>query len=144
MINNIFQTKKDNNVWFIMSKRPSSNIQGKSILSRQSASNSNDIVKMCDDNKSLSNINPGKPFWSTFDEISKKDTTPSVFKVHPCLRNNSFANDLLENKDSFFRTVTNIDDVDIPQDNYVNMPLKNNNQSSNVNIPDKKSQHTLQ
>ena len=62
MIKNIFQTKKDNNVWFNMLKRPSSDIQGKSIISRQSASNSNDIVNMCDDKRSLSNINPGNPF----------------------------------------------------------------------------------
>ena len=50
-----------------MSKRPSSDIQGKSINSRQSASNSNDIVKMSDNKNSLSNMNPGKSFWSTDD-----------------------------------------------------------------------------
>ena len=67
MIKHIFQTKKDNNVWFNMSKRPSSDIQGKSIISRQLASNSNDIVKMSDNKNSLSNTNPGKSFWSTND-----------------------------------------------------------------------------
>ena len=36
-------------------KGPSSNIQGTSIISTQSASNNNDRVQMCDDNKSLSN-----------------------------------------------------------------------------------------
>ena len=96
MIKHIFQTKKDNNVWFNMSKRPSSDIQCKSIVSRQSASNSNDIVKMSDDKNYLSNINPGKPFWSTSNEISKKNTTLSVFNVRPSLRNNSFANELLK------------------------------------------------
>ena len=50
MIKHIFQTKKDNNVWFNMSNRPSSDIQDISIISGQSASNSNDIVKMFEDN----------------------------------------------------------------------------------------------
>ena len=95
-IKNIFQTKKDNNVWFIIPKQivtcskkgPSSNVQGKSIISTQSASNKHDRVKMCDDNKSLSNINPGKPLWRNSDEIFKKDTSPPVINVHQCLRNN--------------------------------------------------------
>ena len=56
---------------------------------------------MCDDNKSLPNINPGKPFWSNSDEISKKVTSPPVFNVHQYLRNNTFTAELLETKDSF-------------------------------------------
>ena len=80
----------------------------------------------------MSNINPEKPFWSTSDELSKKDTTPSVFNVHLSLRNNSFTNELLKNKDLFFRAVSNIDDVDIPQVNNVNIPLTKKNK---VNIP---------
>ena len=130
MIRNVFQTKKNNNVWFIMPKQivtcskkgPSSNIQGKSIISTQSVSNNNSRVQMCDDNESLSNINPGKPFWSNSDEISKKDTSPPVINVHQCLRNNLFAANLLETKDYFFRAVTKIDDVVILQDNNVNIP----------------------
>ena len=48
-----------------------SNIQGKFIISTQSASNNNDRVKMSDDNKSLSNINPEKPFGGILIKYSK-------------------------------------------------------------------------
>ena len=58
-IKNLFQTKKDNNVWFNMPKQiltrskkgTKSNIQGKSIISTQSASNNNDRIEISDDNK---------------------------------------------------------------------------------------------
>ena len=53
---------------------------------------------MSDHNKSSSNINPRKPFWSNSVEISKKVTSPSVFNVHQCLHNNPFAAELLETK----------------------------------------------
>ena len=86
---------------------------------------------MSDDNKSSSNINPEK--WNNSDVISKIVISLSVFKVHQCLRNNSFAAELLKTKDSFFRAVINKDDVDIPQNNNMNIPLKINNQSS---VPD--------
>ena len=82
-------------------KRIKSNFQGKSIIPTQSASNNNDRVKISNDNKSSSNINPGKSFWNNSDVISKKVTSLPVFKVHQCLRNNSFAAELLETKDSF-------------------------------------------
>ena len=50
---------------FTMSNRWLSDIQGKSIFSRQSASNSNEIVKISDNKHSMTNMNPGKSFWST-------------------------------------------------------------------------------
>ena len=85
---------------------------------------------MSDDNKSSSNINPGKPFWRNSDVISNKVSLLPVVNVHQCVCNNSFAVEFLENNDSFFRAVTNKDDVDIPQNKNVNIPSKNNNQSS--------------
>lgn len=96
MIKNVFQTKKDNNVFCNMPKEIltrsnkgiKSNFQGKSIIPTQLASNNNDRLKMSDDNKSLSNTNPGKSFWSNSDVVSKKITSLPVFKVHQCLRNN--------------------------------------------------------
>ena len=48
-----------------MPKRTLSDIQGKSIFSRQSVSNSNEIVKISDNKNSMTNMNPGKSFWST-------------------------------------------------------------------------------
>ena len=65
MIKNIFQIKKDNNVIFTMSKRKLSDIQGKSIFFKQSASNSNEIVKIFDNKHSMTNMNPEKSFWIT-------------------------------------------------------------------------------
>ena len=98
---------------------------------------------MSDDNKSSSNINPGKSFWNNSDVISKNVTSLPVFKVHQCLRNNSFATELLEAKDSFFRAVTNKDNIDVPQNNNVNIPLKINNQSSVPNnVSTKNSSHS--
>ena len=66
MIKNVFQTKKYNNVLFTMrkliltrsKKGIKSNFQDKSIIPSQSASNNKYRLKMSDDNKSSSNINP--------------------------------------------------------------------------------------
>ena len=40
---------------------------------------------MSDDNKSSSNINPGKPFWRNSDVISNKVSLLPVVNVHQCV-----------------------------------------------------------
>ena len=56
---------------------------------------------MSDNNKSSSNINPGKPFWRNSDVISNKVSLLPVVNVHQCVCNNSFAVEFLENNDFF-------------------------------------------
>ena len=106
MIKNIFQIKKDNNVMFTMSKRTLSGIQSKSIFSRQSASNSNEIVKISDNKHSMTNMNPGKSFWST-DVVDM----PKVNNVNIPISNDGNS------------TITK--DTDIPAKININIPNKN-------------------
>ena len=106
MTKNIFQIKKDNNVMFTMSKRTLSDIQGKSIFSRQSASNSNEIVKISDNKHSMTNMNTGKSFWST-DVVD----IPQVNNVNIPISNDGNS------------TITK--DVVIPANININIPNKN-------------------
>ena len=116
--------------------------EGKSIIPIQWALNNNDRLKKSDDNISSSNTIPGKSLCSIHsDVIYNKVHSLSVVAIPTCLINNSFTVELLQNNDSFLnivndRAVTNKDDVDIPQNKDVNIPSKNNNQSSlHIKVP---------
>ena len=91
-------------------------------------------LKMSDNNVSSSNTVPWKSFWSIHsDVISKKVPSLPVVVIPNCLLNKLISVELLQNDDSFLnivndQVVTNKNEVDIPQNKDVDIPLTNNNQ----------------